>query len=87
MAPSSHTFSHGGMRSRDWFSDRLDMNGKRGDTLRGLKEVTVIFALTKETDKNETGRKNDDSALYIKSHKLESYASFAERKVAHYQAI
>lgn len=23
MAPSSHTFSQGGIRSRDWFSDTL----------------------------------------------------------------
>lgn len=27
MAPSSQTFSQGGIRSRDWFSDRLDRGG------------------------------------------------------------
>ena len=29
MAPSSHTFSQGGMRSRDWFSDRLTEKQKK----------------------------------------------------------
>jgi hypothetical protein len=29
MAPSSHTFSQGGMRIRDWFSDTLEAEQQR----------------------------------------------------------
>jgi len=30
MAPKSQTFSHGGIRRRDWFSDRLDQKKRHG---------------------------------------------------------
>lgn len=33
MAPSSQTFSQGGIRSRDWFSDRLNRQNTAGDSV------------------------------------------------------
>lgn len=33
MAPSSQMFSQGGMRSKDWFSDRLDRENTAGDSV------------------------------------------------------
>lgn len=47
MAPSSQMLTHGGILSRDWFSDKLDNGLKKKFTIQQLDLYKVILSCCK----------------------------------------